>query len=303
MDICKRFFNHCFFLDYLTSFEVKIIIMPSLYIVQQVALYGGLFLIVTGVIGNGINIFIFLSVRNYRRTPCTFYFLIASIYNIAFITINLISGVVSAGSGFDLTRISTSWCKIRQFSIFTLCLIPLSCSCLATIDQYFATSQNANLRRFNNIKWAHRIVFIVSIIWFLHGIPYLLFYNISPITRTCVNINIILVIYTPIYVIVLLSAVPVVVMVLFAYLTYRNIHLTRALADQQADRQLIRMTLIQVVLVVICFVPYGIINAYLLITSGVNKDTNRLKTESVAITVFAIMTYFYYAVCLLFFLR
>jgi hypothetical protein len=219
IDICKRFFSHCFFPDHLTSFEVKIIIMPSVYIVQQVALYGGLFLIVTGVIGNGINIFIFSSVRNYRRTPCTFYFLIASIYNIAYITINLISGVVSVGSGFDLTRISTSWCKIREYSIFTLCLIPVSCSCFAAIDQYFATSQNANLRRFNNIKWAHRIVFIVSIIWFLHGIPYLLFYNISPITTTCVNINIIFVIYTPIYIIVLLSTVPVVVMVLFAYLT------------------------------------------------------------------------------------
>jgi hypothetical protein len=115
-----------------------------------------------------------------------------------------------------------------------------------------------------------------------------------------VNINIIFVIYTPIYIIVLLSTVPVVVMVLFAYLTYRNIHLTIALAEQQADRQLVRMTLIQVALVVICFVPYGIINAYLLITSGVSKDTNRLKAESLSVTIFAMMTYFYYAVCLLF---
>jgi len=303
IDICKRFVNHCFFADYSTSFELKIIIMSSLYVVQQVALYGGLFLIVTGIIGNGINIFIFSSVRNYRKTPCTFYFLIASIYNITYITINLISGVVSVGSGFDLTRISASWCKIREYSLFTLCLIPLSCSCLATIDQYFVTSQSANLRRFSNIKCAYRTVFIVSIIWFLHGIPYVLFYNISPITKTCMNTNAIFVIYTPIYVIVLLSAIPVVVMVLFGYLAYRNIHLTRALAEQRADRQLLRMTLIQVVLIVICFVPYGTINAYLLITSGVIKDTNRLKTESLAITIFAIMTYFYYAVCLLFCLR
>jgi hypothetical protein len=298
IDICKRLFSHCSFADYLTSLEVKIIIMSSLYIVQQVALYGGLFLIVTGVIGNGINIFIFSSVRTYRTTPCTFYFLIASIYNMACITINLISGVVSVGSGFDLTRTSTSWCKIRQFCLFTISLITVYCSCLATIDQFLVTSQSANLRRFSNIKWAHRIVFIVSIIWFLHGIPYLLFYNISPITITCVNTNFIFVIYTPIYVIVLLSAVPIVVMVLFAYLASRNIHLTRALAEQQADRQLLRMTLIQVILVVICFVPYGIINAYLLITSGVSKDTNRLKTESLAITIFGTMTYFYYAVCL-----
>jgi hypothetical protein len=56
------------------------------------------------------------------------------------------------------------------------------------------------------------------------------------------------------------------------------------------------MTLIQVVLDVICFVPYSIFIAYGLITSGVHKDINRLIIESFILTLFSLVCYFYYAV-------
>jgi len=275
--------------------------MSLSYIGEQITIYGGLFILIMGVVGNGINILVFSSVPNYRRTPCTFYFLIASIFSIAYLTINLTSRIVSDGFGNDLTRTSTSWCKIREFCIVTLSLITLTCSCLATIDQYFATSQSAYLRRFSNIKWAHRITIIVIIIWCLHGIPIFLFYNITPITTTCVNTNNSYAVYGLIYLLGLVCAIPVAVMVLFGYLAYRNIHLTRALAEQQADRQLTRMILIQVLLVVICLVPYGINNAYGLITSGISKNTNRLIAEGFASTIFSLVTYLYYAVCLFIF--
>jgi hypothetical protein len=277
--------------------------MSLLYIGQQITIYCGLFLVVTGLVGNGINVLVFSTVRTYRTNPCTFYFLIASIYNIAYIAIDLSSRIVSAGYGIDLTRTSISWCKIREFFLVTLSLMTLSCSCLATIDQYFATSQNASLRRFSNIKWAHHIVIIITIIWYLHGIPVLVYYNISPVTMTCVNTNASYAIYGLIYLLGLVCGIPVLVMVIFGYLTYRNIHLTRVLAEQQADRQLVRMILIQVVLVVICITPYGIYSVYGLITSGVSKDTNRLIIEIFVLTIISLIPYIYYAVCLFIFYK
>jgi hypothetical protein len=78
-------------------------------------------------------------------------------------------------------------------------------------------------------------------------------------------------------------------MVVFGYLGYRNIHLTKGLAEQQADRQLIRMILIQVVLVFICFVPFDINNVYNLIISNVSKDKNRLMIENLAYTIFTLI--------------
>jgi hypothetical protein len=277
--------------------------MSLLYIGQQITIYTNFFLIILGVVGNGINVLVFSSVRSYRRTPCTFYFLIASIYNIGQILIILPSRIVVAGYGIDLTRTSTSWCKIRPFIIVTISLTSLTYSCLATIDQFFATSQRANVRRLSSIKWAHRIAFIVAIVWFLHGISILIFYDISPVTKSCIDTNYAYSIYYSIYILGLLCVIPCFVMITFGYLTYRNIHLTRVLAQQQADRQLIRMTLVQIVLVLISFASFGINNAYSLITAGISKSADRVINESFASTIINVMTYIYFAVCLFVFLK
>ncbi len=94
---------------------------------QQCIIYDSSIIFVGGIIDNGINILIFSTVRT---TPCTFYFLVASIYNIVYIY------------GIDFSSMSISWCKIRQFLIVILSLITSTCSCLATIDQFLATSSN-----------------------------------------------------------------------------------------------------------------------------------------------------------------
>ncbi len=163
--------------------------MSLSYIGQQLNIYVGSFFLLTGLVGNGTNIFIFSSVRSYRRTPCTFYFLIGSIVNLIYIIVNLIIRIVSAEFGIDLVRTSLIWCRIRAFIIGSLSPISFTCSCLATIDQYLATSRNASLRRYSNIQFGHRIIFIVMIIWCLHGIPVCIFYDILPITETCASTN------------------------------------------------------------------------------------------------------------------
>jgi hypothetical protein len=118
-----------------------------------------------------------------------------------------------------------------------------------------------------------------------------------------VNTNAAYAIYALIYLLGLICGIPVLTMMIFGYLTYRNIHLTRILAEQQADRQLAKMTLIQVILVVICIVPYSIFICYSLITSGISKDINRLIIESFILAIFSLVSYFYFAVMLISFLN
>ncbi|CAF4155889.1 unnamed protein product, partial [Adineta steineri] len=243
--------------------------MSLIYIGQQITIYGGIFIFITGSSGNLMSILVFSSVRNYRTTPCTFYFLIASIFNIIYLANNLISRIVSTGYGIDLTKTSLSWCKLRVYIGNSVTLISLSCSCLATIDQFFVTSRNANLRRFSNMKLTYRILLIISLISCLHGIPILLFYNISSITKTCINTNAGYAIYTPIYGTAVLCFIPVIIMIIFGYLTYYNINSIRILTEQQADRQLIRMILSQAISAFITFMPYGINIAYSQITLNI----------------------------------
>jgi len=88
--------------------------MSLTYIGDQITIYIGSIFLFTGLVGNGMNILIFLSVRTYRTTPCTFYFLIGSIRVIYEI---------------DLTRNSINWCRAQKrfllvFMVFIfLCFI------------------------------------------------------------------------------------------------------------------------------------------------------------------------------------
>ncbi|CAF1381320.1 unnamed protein product, partial [Adineta ricciae] len=138
------------------------------YLGQQITIYFGSFLVVTGVVGNIINITVFASIRSYRTTPCTFYFLVGSFFDILYIMLNLVSRIAISGVRFDLTRTSVSWCKTRNFSLAFVSLCSLTCSCLATIDQYCATSKNISIRRLSNIKRAPAVLIIMIIIWLCH---------------------------------------------------------------------------------------------------------------------------------------
>jgi len=272
--------------------------MSLSYIGQQLNIYVGSFFLLTGLVGNGTNIFIFSSVRSYRRTPCTFYFLIGSIVNLIYIIVNLIIRIVSAGFGIDLVRTSLIWCRIRAFIIGSLSPISFTCSCLATIDQFLTTSQNVSLRHCSNIKSARRIMIIFIIIWCLHGIPVFLYYNISPITYGCASTNRVYAAYAAIFVSVVICAIPVFVIILFGYLTYLNIQLTRRLIERHADRQATKMTLIQAMLVVISMSPSGIYDTYIYITATVVKNVDRKMKEIFINIVVILISYFFYIVCL-----
>jgi hypothetical protein len=266
---------------------------------QQLSIYFGYFILLTGLVGNSMNIFIMSSVRTYRTTPCTFYFLIASIFNIIYIVITLLIRIVTTGSGIDLILTSIIWCKIRALIVVSLSPVSFICSCLASVDQFLITSRSVHLRRLSNIKWAHGITIVVIIVWCLHAIPVFLYYNIPPITHACASINSTYTTYISIYIIIVLCAVPVIVMSVFGYLAYCNIRLTRALIEQHFDRQIARMTLIQIVVLVISMIPGGIYNIYHLVTANVPKDLNRQNIENFVNTIIVLISYFYYAVCII----
>ncbi|CAF1580591.1 unnamed protein product, partial [Adineta steineri] len=50
------------------------------------------------------------------------------------------------GFGINLGVTAVGWCKVRKYFSITLSFISLCYSCLATIDQFFATSSDIRLR-------------------------------------------------------------------------------------------------------------------------------------------------------------
>ncbi|CAF1210509.1 unnamed protein product [Adineta ricciae] len=267
--------------------------MSLSYIGQQITIYGGFCFLVTGTVGNVINIFIFSTVRSYRTNPSTFYFLINSVFNIAYLFINLASRIV-IGFGNDLTRTSTSWCKARNYFLYTFSIIVLMCPCMAMIDQFLITSRSAKLRRLSKIQTAHRSVVAMIIICVLHGILPAMSYDISSVTKTCQVINQIFITYRSIFLLGLLTTIPITITTLFAYLTCRNIRSIRVLISQHIDQQIMRMSLAQVFFVNFCIIPYAIIVTYNYITENETKSTIRIVREQLATSFFTLWNYGYY---------
>lgn len=265
------------------------------YIGQELTIYVGYCLLITGIIGNGINIRIF-SKYNYRKTPCTFYFLIGSICNMLIILINLSSRLLTVGYEIDWISTSIVWCKIRQFSLVTTSFLTVTCSSLATIDQFLVTSRSQSLRICSQIKWAYRMLAIATIISLCNGIPYLLYYNVSPITNSCVNINPQLSVYFSFHVIGILLFIPISIMSLFSWLTYRNIRQIIVLTNQHVDHQLVKMTLFQVGLIIISFLPYGTYTVYKLVTQQFDKNKNQVMIETFISTIMSLLAYLFHSV-------
>ena len=263
---------------------------------REITIYTGILLVLTGFIGNLMNIYIFSKVQSYRKSSSAFYICISSIFNIGYIGINLLSRIVSIAFSFDLTQISVVWCKTRQFCLLTLSLVTLTCSCLSTIDQYFVTSHKVSLRRFSNLKWSHRIVILVVILSSIHGIFLILYSNI--LANNCVITNSIFNIYVRIFILVILCIVPVIVMILFGYLAFQNLQRTQFLSRQFADRQMTKMILFQVILITCSITPYAIYIIYSLITSQMIKHANQLNNEAFVSTIINLFPYFYYSVSL-----
>lgn len=268
------------------------------YLSQQITIYIGICLFTAGLVGNGINIWVFISKNSYRTTPCTFYFLIGSMNNVIVVFISLSNRILTVGYGIDLTRLSNPWCKIREFSlVFSSCL-SVTCSCLAMIDQYLVTSRKNSLRRRSQIKWTHRTMIIIITFWFLHTVPYLFYVNISSRTSFCTITNPYFNIYILIYVLGFLFVIPVSVMILFGWLTYGNIQQTIVLVNQNVDHQLVKMTLFQIGLMIVSYLPYGIDNLYTLITENVKKEEDRKTKESFIAAITGLTAYLFNTVCL-----
>jgi hypothetical protein len=168
---------------------------------KQITIYLDTLTLIAGVIGGFLIIVVFLSLRTFRQNPCTFYLTTMSIVNIGQMLTGLLSRIIMT-TGFDIDWSQTSlfFYKFRYYCFNVCALISMTCTCLATIDQYLATCSCPRWQQWSNIKLAHRLVIIWIMIWILHNIPYLIYYDhVQSSTTdkvTCINTNNIFVQYT-----------------------------------------------------------------------------------------------------------
>ncbi|CAF3636128.1 unnamed protein product [Rotaria socialis] len=248
----------------------------------MVVIYFGSFSIIVGLFGTVMQAFILMADRYYRQTPCTFYFIVAAIHEFGIFTTAYGQLVASALIRTDLGQLSIVWCKLRYFFITSCCAMSSSCLCMATIDQFFITSQNARIRQLSSIKNAYRVCLSFAIIWWLQGTLWIYSQNISPITGVCVRRSYNFAFYGIFFSCVVLCGLPCLIMTIFGLLAYRNIGKTIFLSRLGIDRQLVIVVFIQVVLTLVGLAPYGINRVFLLITLNFQKTADEEVKETLA---------------------
>lgn len=232
---------------------------------QSITTYAGFVIFISGILGNLLNIIIFLTLRTFIENSSVFYLMIMSFVNIGNLTTGLLSRILISGFNLDWTLISSFYCKFRWYLLQFGVLTSFTCTCLASIDQYISTSILHEWPRSNNIKTARRLMATFITAWLLHGIPYFIFFelNQSPTSNqvVCTSVNIMFRRYHIYgYLIVLAGVVPLLITSFFGLLAHYNVknsvHTIIPLVQRCSDQQLTKMVLNQLFYNVIFTGPY-----------------------------------------------
>jgi hypothetical protein len=273
---------------------------------RQVIIYGGLSILSLGLVGSFLNTVVFLSLQTFRQNSCAFYLTIMSVVNIGQMLTGFMSRIAINGFDVDWTETSLFYCKFRYFAFQTCALLSVTCICLATIDQYCATTSRIAWQQWSNVKTAHRLVIIAALLEFAHGIPYLFLYdhvNMLNSTRVyCSSRNYIYLQYhTYIFTLTLTGCLPIFITVLFGLLSYRNVrrmaYRAVPLIRRELEKQLTTMVLIQVVLNCFTVLPFSITNTFAFNTS-VQQDKTTVARIQLVGSIMLCLYYCSFAVCM-----
>ncbi|CAF1043517.1 unnamed protein product [Adineta steineri] len=252
-------------------------------------------ILICGLTGNICNIIVFSGLKIFRHNQWTFYLTVASITDLIFVILVLPFRIADYGYGYDLTKLSLAWCKIRQALVSSLSLMSLSSICFAAIDQYLSTHYSPWLRQLSTLKLAHRLVYSTIVILALLSIPFLIFFEIQSSAGCTVYNSGFSIYYSFVHFCILSGVLPITVSglsAIFAYVNVRRIVRQQvAIVRRRLDRQLTAMVLTKVIFLVITISPFITFRIYLLNRSIDPNDSIRLAIEQLLSTIFSSLFY------------
>lgn len=264
-------------------------------------IYVGLFIFTCGLIGNILNIIVFLSLQTFRRNPCAFCLLVLSISDIGTLLffalpVTFANILKSYGGSYAVFP-----CKPRMGLANIFVFLSNSIVSIAAIDQYLSTSM-PDRHHGINIKIMQYLVIAAIVISVLYGIPFFIYYDVEPLSAAngaiCrINDNngafSIYAIYVSLPVVD--GLLPVTIMSTFGVLALRNVrnmsktrvHIIRLRLEQQ----LTAMVLTKILSVAIIAIPVTSIN---LITYTVTNRIQNNMVQRLLIIAFRLITLFLY---------
>lgn len=233
---------------------------------------------VFGLIGNTLNIYVFLTwsrlkkhskakSHHKRSSNSSLYLLISSISNLIIIIYPFLTRIIFDGFQYPITKHNVLlFCKFRYYILHTFDLISLTCICMATFDRYLISSRKVRLRHMSTArKRTKQVILCIVILNSIHSIPIPFFINVSIENRCTISSTTFLYYYLWTFQIFLHSIIPILFLTIFGTLTYRQlkkIKTSKRRGTLHCDKRLSRMLLLMSFAIVLSSIPYCIEHIY-----------------------------------------
>ncbi|CAF1333459.1 unnamed protein product [Adineta steineri] len=264
-----------------TSITLAILQLQSAF--RYPSLILGFTLLIGGVLGNILNIIIFIKVGNYKNNACSLYMFIRAFIDLYILLAGLATRMLATGFQMDFTLMNRIWCKTRVGFLDINSQSTFTLICLQAIDAFMCSSPSALVRQKSNIQTARYLVIGTLCFWSIHEIPFFIFQDLVIVggTPMCIGTNAIFAQYRSYFVaLCVVTIIPIIVISIFGFLTVRHmktISVTRTLSS--LTRQTISMALFQIVAVLVFNGPNAASIIYSVATANVAKDSYRRAVE------------------------
>lgn len=185
--------------------------------------YGSIIILVFGIIGCLCN-FITFTAPQLRKNSCSFYFLVATLFELLSITFGLISRVASENLGSTLLNTSHVYCKLRAYLVSALPLVATYLILLSSIDRCLSSSVHARLRSFSQMKMAYQATIVAILISLATCSHILVSYDLRP---RCATMPGSYATFDGLFVVFWLGVIPHLLMLIFGFLTIVNVRKTK----------------------------------------------------------------------------
>lgn len=192
------------------------------YVSLQLERYVAAFIFIFGVVGNTLNICIFLQ-RPFRLNPCAWLFLSTSFIDLISILSGLIT-IIIGGWGFNPTNTIAWVCKLRAILVFSTRTMSPWLIVLATIDRWLLSSIDDEHRQKSTLKNAQRwtgFVIIISLLLYSQQI-YCYEANLTDAPLQCYGKTTVCRHITDVSFALLTVLLPLLLMTFFGWLTISN---------------------------------------------------------------------------------
>ncbi|UJR29708.1 hypothetical protein I4U23_017257 [Adineta vaga] len=258
-----------------------------IYLVSQwLNYFFGIPIIIFGIIGAILTIIVFIRQRTFWHNPTITYLLAGAFMTALHLPTIYLLVVLAQGFNIVLFMKYEIICRLFNYFLYVTTVSAIYFPCLAAFDQYASTSRNAAFRnRWHNMKVVRFAICGTILFWLILYLPVLIVSDLSHgyCYITSYNIRIMLnYITVPLF----FTIIPIILIIFCLRGIVRNLR-GFVLNNQQDrfERQIRRMLIAQLLVLVVSGFPFALESAYLEATATLQKSNLQIAIETLTLEV------------------